>query len=279
MAEYILITMKTAKTKPSYFSTADPGSFARKTLRERKPAIIDQVIAANRYVGTEGDALLSLKDVMRNGGGIERWRLFMSSIRGMATLREKLAALVTCSLRGNRVYLSLFQIAERSRERDPFDKTARVLVDDGQRLVGLLERARRIDFILDNSGQELVCDLFVALNLISAAKSVHFHAKKHPYYVSDGQGEDVTATVAALGEDRDPDLSAAGKELSSSLRQERLVIHEHFFWNGPLHYPELPRKIVRELRRSDLVIREDPEWRVNGERGTIRVVERHAPWN
>jgi len=45
----------------------------------------------------------------------------MSAIRRMATLEEKLSALVTSSLWGNRVDLSLFQIAESSRRRDPFE--------------------------------------------------------------------------------------------------------------------------------------------------------------
>jgi hypothetical protein len=46
--------MKTAATMPPSFSTAERDSFARKTLQERKPAIVDRVIGANRFAGERG---------------------------------------------------------------------------------------------------------------------------------------------------------------------------------------------------------------------------------
>jgi hypothetical protein len=408
--------MKTAAATPPFFSTADRGSFAETTIRERKPAILDRVIEANRLNGEERDALLALKYEMQSGsvadpwsprgriagmenseerlwrralrphagrswldlpfyfaeaffylkmllaagyfdprapsykkdpfevfkrrelfegGGVERGKFVLSAIRGMATLGEKLSALVTCSLWGNRIDLSLFQVAERARGRDPFEKTDRLLIDHRQRLVELLESAERVDLVLDNGGQELVCDLLVSLHLIRAGKSVRLHAKKHPFYVSDAQGKDVGAAMTALKENGDPPLSAAGDALFSSVERGTLVVCEHFFWNGPSHFPELPRGVLLDLRRSDLIIlkgdvnyrrllsdrkwasgtpmeevasyfpapfavlrtmksdivvdlqpervaaleREDPQWRVNGERGMIRVVERRAEWN
>jgi hypothetical protein len=269
------------------------------------------------------------------GGGVERGRSVMSTIRGLGTLEEKLLALVTCSLWGNRVDLSLFHVAESARGRDPFEKTDRLLIDHRRRLVELFVDAGRVDFILDNGGQELVCDLLLALNLIRAGKSVRFHAKKHPFYVSDAQGKDVEAAITALKGDRDPALSAAGYALSSSAAGGKLVVGDHFFWNGPSHFPDLPRALTRELRRSDLIVLkgdvnyrrllsdrkwesgtsmeeaasyfpapfavlrtmksdavvdlraervaaldgEDPQWKVNGERGMIRVVERRVSWN
>jgi hypothetical protein len=275
------------------------------------------------------------KRELYEGGGVERGRSVVSAVRGMATLEERLSALVTCSLWGNRVDLSLFHIAEISRRRDPFEKTDRLLIDHTRRLVELLANAGRVDFILDNGGQELVCDLLLALDLVGAGKTVRFHAKKHPFYVSDAQGKDVRAAITALEEDRDTALSEAGGALSASAAGGKLVIDDHFFWNGPSHYPDLPRALARGLRRSDLVIlkgdvnyrrllsdvkwepgtpmeevasyfpapfavlrtmkseavvdlraeavaaldREDPQWRVNGERGMIRVVERRATWN
>jgi hypothetical protein len=153
--------------------------------------------------------------------------------------------------------------------------------------------------------------------------------------VSDAQGKDVGAAITALKEDRDPALSAAGDALASSAAGGKLVVADHFFWNGPFHFPDLPRALTRELRGSDLIVlkgdvnyrrllsdlkwesgtpmeevasyfpapfavlrtmksdavvdlraeraaaldREDPQWKVNGERGMIRVVERRMTWN
>jgi hypothetical protein len=52
---------------PPYISTGDPGSFARKTLQNRKPAIIDKVINANDFNQKQREALLTLKEDLMHG--------------------------------------------------------------------------------------------------------------------------------------------------------------------------------------------------------------------
>jgi hypothetical protein len=399
---------------PPFFSTSAEGSFANKTIRWRKPAIVDRVIEANMFTGAVKDALLSLKEEMSGGtiadpwasswiktgamdkgcerawggelrhyagrswlavpfyfaealfylrvliaaeyfcgssplflkdpfepfkrrellaggGGLERGRMVADRFGRERNGGAVLTSALFCSLWGNRVDLSLLQIAERSRGRDVFEMTDQVLIDHSERLAGLLERSGRVDFILDNCGQELVCDLILASLLVTRGKTVHLHAKKHPIYVSDSTREDVLETIAALRGDGNPQLSRTAGELYSSLGL-RFFVHDHCFWSGPLHFPDMPPEIIGELASSNLVVikgdvnyrrllsdrmwdpstrmeevvsffpapfavlrtmksdtvvdiprervealdREDPDWRVNGERGMIRVVERAA---
>jgi len=113
--------------------------------------------------------------------------------------------------------------------------------------------AARVDFILDNGGQELVCDLLLALNLIGAGKSVRFHAKRHPFYVSDAQVKDVRAAISAS---RGPGPGAfGGGERAFLVRRGRGARHRRpLLLERPVPLPRSPRALARELRRSDLVI-------------------------
>ena len=139
---------------------------------------------------------------------------------------------------------------------------------------------------------------------------------------------DIDETIEALSRDSNPALKRVGKGIRSFQERGRLHIADHFFWNGPLHYPDLPSELLQELSRSDVVLlkgdinyrrivsdrkwkissdladvahyfpvsiallrtmkseaivvideeyalkldAQDPAWKVNGERGIIRVV-------
>jgi hypothetical protein len=225
----------------------------------------------------------------------------------------------------------MFHLAERSKQILFSAQKENLLIDDSERLLALLRTAGRVDVILDNVGSELVCDLLLAWHLLSSrVRSVHFHAKKHPTYVSDSMPKDVHAAVNAMTRDDSRTLGSIGEDLLGFLQYGRFDVHSHYFWNSALHYDDLPRELLAELERSDLVIlkgdvnyrrllqdrrwdsweklshraprcfprpfatlrtmkseivvdiekgraeslsRIDPDWRINGERGIIRVVE------
>ncbi len=324
---------------PPYISTGDPGSFARRTLQSRKPAIIDKVLNANDFTHKQRDALLVLKEELNHGvisdpfdvspfkfdamepGSVYMWKneasryigrswlntpfyfaeaLFYMRIildigyfdpqssfylkdpyagfkerelysenggleigrtlvRMIDQIRDPIREIVTIfhnSLWGNRVDLSLFSIAERLRDRVLTEEGDNLLIDHSAELGELIDSANRIDFILDNTGQELVNDLIAVWYLLSSApgREVHLHAKKYPFYVSDAMIRDIEITIGALIEDPNEKLSAIGSDLHSLHETKKLLFHDHFFWNGPLHYIDFPEEIVADLSHSDLVL-------------------------
>jgi hypothetical protein len=324
---------------PPYISTGDPGSFARKTLQNRKPAIIDKVINANDFNQKQREALLTLKEDLMHGvitdpfdvspfkfntmepesvymwkkevsrytgrswldapfyfaeallylrilldigyfdpqssyylkdpyagfkerelfsqnGGLEIGRTLVKMIEKIREPTQKIITIFYNSLWGNRVDLSLFSIAERSRGRVLTEGEENLLIDHSAELGKLIERAKRIDFILDNTGQELVSDLIAVWYLLSSApgREVHLHAKKYPFYVSDAMKGDIELTVGALIDDPYEKLSRVGHDLHSLHRTKKLLLHDHFFWNGPLHYIDFPAEIIEDLSHSDVVL-------------------------
>jgi len=265
-------------------------------------------------------------------GGMEIGRVLIESLDYKIDPRVRLQAILYNALWGNRVDLSLFSIAEKSRGRVLSERGDNLLIDHSDELVGLIGRAERIDFILDNSGQELVSDLIAAWHILSlsTAKRLVLHAKRYPFYVSDAMIKDIEVTLRSFIKDGHPAMRRVGKDIETFLDEGRIVLKEHYFWNGPLHYPDLPGDLREELSQSDLVVlkgdinyrrtvsdrrwkvsdnleeiasyfptsfalirtmkseavvdideetaarltEEDPEWKVNGERGIIRVVEK-----
>jgi hypothetical protein len=65
---------------------------------------------------------------------------------------------------------------------------------------------------------------------------------------------DIDRTFGAFVDDPNEKLSRIGRDLQSLLRTNKLLFHDHFFWNGPLHYVDLPVEIERDLSRSDVVL-------------------------
>ena len=274
------------------------------------------------------------EELFSENGGLAIGRELCKTLEDMDGAHEKLRAILHNSLWGNRVDLSLFSIAEKSRGRVLNEQGDNLLIDQSSELVELLDRAARVDIILDNTGQELVSDLIAVWHVLtlSPRRAVHLHAKRYPFYVSDAMITDIDETIEALSRDSNPALKRVGKGIRSFQERGRLHIVDHFFWNGPLHYPDLPSELLQELSRSDVVLlkgdinyrrlvsdrkwkisedladiahyfpasiallrtmkseaivdvaeeyalklyTQDPEWKVNGERGIIRVVEKAA---
>ena len=272
------------------------------------------------------------EELHSENGGLAIGRKLCTSIQALDDRDERLRAILHNALWGNRVDLSLFSIAEQSRDRVLGERGDNLLIDQSKRLVELIHDSSRLDFILDNTGQELVSDLISVWQVLTMSqdRTVHLHAKRYPFYVSDAMLKDVNQTVDALCSDESPLLQRVGMDLYSFRDLGRLIMTDHYFWTGPLHYPDLPSDLVRELSRADVVLlkgdinyrrtisdrkwpvsanleeiahyfpatmgllrtmkseaivdidddyaerlnAQDPDWKVNGERGIIRVVER-----
>jgi uncharacterized protein with ATP-grasp and redox domains len=180
-----------------------------------------------------------------------------------SSLRESLSLLLSADLWGNQIDLSIWPAANGEGAQGgllPRPRQANLLVDDAPRamdyLLDLPDGSARVDFLLDNAGFELVADLALADFLLAAGltRSVRFHAKLHPTYVSDATEADVRATIAALSAEEHPATRALGQRLQMALSDNRLVLRSHPFWTSPLDMWDMPAELRREFGASTLVI-------------------------
>ena len=195
-------------------------------------------------------------ELLSSGGGLETGRKIVKHLEDLESEQGIVDALVSFSLWGNRIDLSNSQLAEQSKGKILAADSKHLLIDHSRELCQKLLDSERIDIILDNSGTELVCDLLMAWYLLSCQKhlKVCLHAKKAPVLVSDALQKDVTRIIKGFAEDKDVRLSKAGEHLRSFLEQQRLIVKDHYFWNGPLHFPDFPPDIANDLAHSDLVL-------------------------
>ena len=179
------------------------------------------------------------------------------------TAGNLLESILALSLWGNQADLSMWP---EDRQRRPSvqptgglqSKKRNLLVNDS-RLVGSylcqLDQPR-IDFILDNSGLELVCDLLAAdlLLRLKLAGQIVFHVKAHPTFVSDTIVSDIDWTIAFLLKAEDSLVRSAGERLRSLFRSGKIRIDDDFYWNSPLAFWDAPDTILHKLKGTELAI-------------------------
>jgi uncharacterized protein with ATP-grasp and redox domains len=208
--------------------------------------------------GFQRDPFEPMKDRELNGpgGAREVLRLLAPDLERQAGSREALSTLLYSSLWGNRVDLSNFDIAEKTRGDVLVRDSSSLLVDHTPVVADRLRECRRVDFIMDNSGAELACDLALADFLLhrAAARLIVLHLKHMPFYVSDTMVKDARLTIQTFAAEAEAPAAAVGARLASALRDGRLELRDHFFWNGPLHFVDLPTDLRQELGRADLVL-------------------------
>jgi uncharacterized protein with ATP-grasp and redox domains len=115
---------------------------------------------------------------------------------------------------------------------------------------------KRIDFLIDNAGYELVCDLVFSDYLINRklAGQIHFHLKAHPTFVSDALIQDVNTTIDFLCHQEDEKIVRLGRRLEQAIQGEKLILNSSFFWNSPLAGWQAPENLKSELAQASLVI-------------------------
>jgi uncharacterized protein with ATP-grasp and redox domains len=168
-------------------------------------------------------------------------------------------ALLYFSLWGNRVDLSLWSAFEDDRSNfDIQNQLTHVLVDDAFSVSKLLTNSpgKRVDFIVDNAGFELICDLCLVDFLLGSglASQVYLHLKPHPTFVSDALIKDVYATQDFLAESSHPQVKLFTQRLHTNLDSGRLILAEDYFWTSPLAFWEMPTILKNELANSSLII-------------------------
>ncbi len=196
------------------------------------------------------------RELFARGGGLDVGRVIVDTLKEMRGEDKTAELLIASSLWGNRIDLSLFSIAERSRERILTAQEEDLIINDMHRLKQILKEAAHISIVLDNSGHELVCDLLLSWFLLTKTRvdRIDLHAKKYPIYVSDSMVKDVDHTLAAFKFDSHPALSRIGRDLGAHAASGRLRLFDHPFWNSSLHFPDLPEELMRTLFASDVVL-------------------------
>lgn len=196
-------------------------------------------------------------------------------------LRQLFDKSIEISLWGNETDLSLYtnlsadNIKDIQRGAARSSSRSRILINDTCAVWNLLRqfKAKRIDFVLDNSGFELYTDLILVLFLLGTgltSKCV-LHAKCTPYMVSDTMVKDFYQVLADLhdpaffiyngtGDHEVKKARAALDYVSDQLRiaiaYGKLEIREHPFWTEPSTYWELVpgHEVYEDLKNSDLII-------------------------
>jgi uncharacterized protein with ATP-grasp and redox domains len=173
--------------------------------------------------------------------------------------KSSVIALLYFALWGNRVDLSLWSAFETDRSNfDIQSQLAHILVDDSFAVSKLLTKSlgQRIDFIVDNAGFELICDLCLVDFLLGSgiANQVYLHLKPHPTFVSDATIKDVYDTRDFLANGSHPQVQTFTQRLTENLDNGRLVLTEDYFWTSPLAFWEIPQHLKTELGKSNLII-------------------------
>jgi len=196
--------------------------------------------------------------------------------------RQEPAGLITLihfGLWGNRADMSMWPAGSEAQDQtqvDVEDEQANILVNDTPALMDKVAglREARIDFIMDNAGFELFCDLCLADVLLAsgAAGNIHLHLKAHPTFVSDAMVKDVTGTLLTLSAGADLEVRALAHRLQGHIDADRLRLRERAFWTAPLAFWEMPAAVQRELGEAALVF-------VKGDANYRRLLgDRHWPF-
>eukprot|EP01023_Acetabularia_acetabulum_P004685 TRINITY_DN1199_c2_g1_i2.p1 TRINITY_DN1199_c2_g1~~TRINITY_DN1199_c2_g1_i2.p1 ORF type:complete len:460 (-),score=80.07 TRINITY_DN1199_c2_g1_i2:385-1728(-) len=172
----------------------------------------------------------------------------------------------TC-LWGNRMDLSLWPVDPN--ENNAGDKFAEVIelyaqnlmADDRQALVHKLmqlktQGGKRIDFVTDNAGFELISDICLADYLIQsgAASQVVFQMKAHPTFVSDALPKDLLFTLNTLKHpsQKQQECSVAAKRWEQYIQDGKFILKSNLFWCQSLAFWEMHEDVRQDLAQSSL---------------------------
>lgn len=176
---------------------------------------------------------------------------------GSEPVEDRLARLLRRAIWGNQADRSMWPAGTVS-STDPSQHNEHLLADQAIQACRYLveKQPARVDFILDNGGQELAFDLGLADFLLTTrlAHAVCLHAKKHPTYVSDATVLDVLELISFLQGAPDAPLLALAQRLGEHLVAGRLILKDDYFWTSPLSGWEMPGRLRQGLAQAGLII-------------------------
>lgn len=148
-------------------------------------------------------------------------------------------------------------IIEQLKELEPF-----ILIDDVDQVWDLLQKvkdgSRRVDFVLDNAGFELVSDLCLAEFLLASgiATTIHFHIKAMPWFISDVTTDDFHWTLETFLRTNHMAMSRLGAKWKGRIQDGSWNLIVHDFWSLPFSYDQMTvygLDLYQNLANSDFV--------------------------
>lgn len=195
-----------------------------------------------------------LQELSRSHGGVARAEKVLRQASSMKDPVERVAVHLLHALWGNRMDLTFSELVARYGTSGDLGGRDELLIDHSPAIAREALAAPQVALVLDNAGTELVCDLLLAEALLGDGRVVVLHVKSSPFYVSDTMAKDVHATVATLAGHSERSTRRAGQSLQRALNHGFLLIRPHWFWTGPLMYPDWTPELRRELKRSALIL-------------------------
>ena len=187
----------------------------------------------------------------KNADVIQNKNSFVSSIERIDKLiadnhGETFRDILYLNILGNKADLS--QIADLRNSK------LKLLIDDTEKAVDIFRTAKRIDFVLDNSGEELFSDILLVYFLFckTEIEKIVLHFKTMPYFVSDALKTDFHFLLDEIS------ASERGKNFADTINQYiqsgRLLLCDDTFWNDTDDFRDMPPHIRIGIDESDLVI-------------------------
>lgn len=310
---------------PPPLMTSEPGSFARATIVERKPQIINQVIQDNDYPLDAVQAMEAFREeiasqpmqpLRENSPDAAGWNAalaayigktwlqvpwyfaetffyrklleatgyFLSAARHNPFQKQKdkqmvgdiqrlraewdqltsldtdaaFEALLHSCLWGNRTDLSNFTVKVKARGGVAArEERHLILIDHTDQVKAILAaKVRRVDFICDNVGSDLLFDLAFADFLLTRgwAGEINLHLKSQPFFVSDAMLEDVQQTLSILQASPSAAMSALGARLVEDLAGGQIHLEADPFWTSWLMFRQMPDHLREQITQADLVL-------------------------
>jgi uncharacterized protein with ATP-grasp and redox domains len=320
--------MKDPATLPPPLMTSEPDSFARQTITQRAPQIVQQIITDHAYPAESVSDLERLRREIENGdqpralceqaSDVAFWQRQLKRHAGAVWLAlpwyfaetyfyrrileavrynqpgpwqgrdpfehqkareighaveqlaqgweelvglppaEAFTVLLHSSLWGNRVDLSNRTIRTMATHGlATTDERKNIVVDHTEAVHDLLAAGvRRVSFINDNVGLDLLFDLVLSDFLLAHGWSQHvvLNLKGEPFYVSDAMIKDVKATLDELDGAGTSNLRQLGSRLHRWREQKRLILQTDPFWTTCLSFRQMPATLTSDLTTADLVI-------------------------
>ena len=144
--------------------------------------------------------------------------------------------------------------ADLSQLSDLRNGKLKLLIDDTEKAVDIFRAAKRIDIVLDNSGEELFFDILLVYFLFSKTEidKVVLHFKCMPYFVSDAMKADFHFLLKEIS------MNERGRNFSNAIYQYiesgRLLLCDDTFWNDTDDFRDMPEFIRTAIDESDLVV-------------------------
>lgn len=221
-----------------------------------------RIIEAVDYFGTGLDPFAYQKSESLKVS-LPQIKLLCQQLNGLETTgwqQSSFHQLLLADLWGNQVDLSLWTVEsdDKPDHADDSAQRAHTIVDESDAAFQLLDQTDNasIHFIIDNAGFELIGDLVLADYLLTTnkAKTIHFHLKLHPTFVSDATPTDIAKTLDFLTAQDESTVRGLGERMRGYLENGRFQHSIHSFWTSPHPMWHMPADLRQTLTAATLII-------------------------